>query len=102
VSVEERWCRGMYITCEEYYTKYLGDWCDNKCDECFAEKTIYINNRDLYLPSEFIAGTEIKVEKGTLWRELFRNDFDKHIVLKNQNGKSWYISYKLFNECFEE
>lgn len=92
----------MYITCEEYCTKYLGDNCDNKCDECFAEKTIYINNRDLYLPSEFIAGTEIKVEKGTLWRELFRNDFDKHIVLKNQNGKSWYISYKLFNECFEE
>lgn len=93
----------MYISCEDYYSKYLGDTCDNKCDECFAGKTIYINNRDLYLPpKDFIAGTEVKVAKGTWWRELFRNDFNKYICLENIYGDGWYISYKLFDECFEE
>jgi hypothetical protein len=90
----------LYITCEEYYTRHLGDTCNNKCEECFAEKTLYINNQDLYLLDDW--GNEVKVEKGTLWRELFRNDFAKHIVLENKNGKSWYISYKMFDECFEE
>ena len=89
----------MDISCREYYEKYLGDECNNKCDECWADKTIYINTKDLKLPGEMAIQTVV-VEKGTWWRELFRNK--THIVLKNTKGQSWYISWEKFNKYFEE
>ena len=89
----------MFIRCDEYYEKYLGDSCDNKCDECFAETTIYINKRDLYLEGETML-SEVKVKKGTWWRELFRNN--THIVLETRDGKSWYISHDIFKKHFKE
>ena len=89
----------MKISCEEYYEKHLGDSCDNKCDKCFADKTIYINNQDLMLSGESIIH-EVIVKKGTWWRELFRNR--EHIVLENIEGKSWYFSWDWFNKYFHE
>ena len=89
----------MKISCSEYYEKYLGDCCNNRCYECFAEKTIYVNTQDLYLSGETIVH-RVKVKKGTWWRELFRNK--THIVLENLEGNSWYISWYMFDKYFKE
>ena len=54
----------MYITCEEYYEKYLGDNCDNKCHECPGNREIYICKEN------FNAGTELTpciIKKGSWW-----------------------------------
>ena len=89
----------MYIPCDEYYEKYLGDSCDNRCDKCFAGKTIYINKEDLDLSGEMII-QNVTVEKGTLWVELFRNK--THVILKSINGDAWYLSHEMFNKYFTE
>lgn len=89
----------LYIPCDEYYEKYLGDNCDRDCHNCFAEKTIYTNKKDLDLSGEIII-QNVTVEKGTQWVELFRNK--THIILKNINGDAWYISHEMFNKYFVE
>lgn len=88
----------MYISCEEYYTKHLGDWCNNKCDKCFAEKDLYINTKELTLFGRNLK--KFTIPKGTLWREV--KWLEDKIYLINEKGKVWYFSLEEFKKCFEK
>lgn len=87
----------MTISCEEYYEKYLGDSCNNKCENCFAEKEIYIVKEEFEVCGESVIH-KVNIPKGSWWWIMFENT--THVCLTQGDGKELRIIKEMFDKYF--
>lgn len=88
----------MWMSCETYYEKYLGDWCSNNCEKCFGDKEIYICKKDFTVSGKTILD-RIKIEEGE-WFWIHSNTKDR-VVLANGSKHFLHLSRKTFEKYFE-
>ena len=86
-----------YVPCEWYYENILGDSCNNKCDECFGDKDIYV------CKSSFeVAGDKLEmilIEEDSWWELKFTNN--DHVLLYDTNDYELRLKRDLFDSHFE-
>ena len=61
-----------YVPCEWYYENILGDSCNNKCDECFGDKNIYICKSSFETTGDM--SEMVVIEEGSWWELIFINN----------------------------
>ena len=88
----------MYITCEEYYENYLGDWCNNKCEDCFADKEIYICKENFEVTGNTLLD-KVVIEKGSWWWKVYENK--THVALTCDGKHRLHIIREIFEKHFE-
>lgn len=89
----------MYIPCEIYYEKYLGDWCDNNCEHCFGDKEVYKCIQDFEVCGESIIH-KVRINKGQwFWIHTENNT---HVGLRDYSDKELWISKELFKKYFTD
>lgn len=87
----------MHIPCEIYYEKYLGDCCNNDCDNCFGDKDVYECTEDFEVTGETILD-KAKIEKGDWFWAHFIND--DHVLLRNGTDHWLRLQRKYFDKYF--
>ncbi len=86
-----------YISCEEYYENYLGDWCNNKCEKCFGDKEVYECIETFEICGKTVLD-KITIEK----REWYWIEYENDTIVTLCNGSSTlYLSKELFKKYFE-
>ena len=72
----------FYLSCEEYYTDYLGDNCNNQCEECCGNKEIYVVKKDFEVATYSVLQKDI-IKKGS-----------SAILVTNKNKEAMVLPYK--------
>lgn len=85
----------FYLSCEEYYTNYLGDNCNNKCEECCGNKEIYVVKKDFEIPTYSVLQKDV-IKKGSWYWIKHENPKNGDKLLIGQDGTRLHIT----NECF--
>ena len=52
------------VPCEWYYENILGGSCNNKCNECFGDKDIYICKSSFEVPGDMLQMDVIEKIRG--------------------------------------
>jgi len=71
------------VPCEWYYENILGGSCNNKCNECFGDKDIYICKSSFEVPGDMLQMDVI--EKNSWWELIFINN--DHVLLGADNRR---------------
>ena len=71
------------VPCEWYYENILGSSCDNKCNECFGDKDIYICKSSFEVTGDMLE--IIVIEKNSWWELIFINN--DHVLLGADNRR---------------
>lgn len=86
-----------YVPCEWYYENILGDSCNNKCNECFGDKDIYICKSSFevigYMLETFL------IEEDSWWELKFINN--DHVLLCGTNHLELSLKRDEFYSYFE-
>lgn len=86
-----------YVPCEWYYENILGESCNNKCDECFGDKDIYICKSSFEVTGDMLK--MVLIEKNSWWELKFINN--DHVLLLGSNDYELWLKRDLFNLHFE-
>ena len=86
-----------YISCEDYYENYLGDWCNNKCEECFGDKEIYKCIETFEVCGKTLLD-KVTIEKGEEY--WIRYETNTHIGLYRGDDHILHIIKELFEKYF--
>lgn len=86
-----------YVPCEWYYENILGDKCNNKCDECFGDKDIYICKLSFEVTGYMLE--LILIEKNSWWELKFINN--DHVLLRGTNHLELSLKRDDFDSHFE-
>ena len=87
----------MIISCEDYYENYLGDWCNNKCDKCFADKELYVVQETFEVCGDTLLD-KVAIEKGSWFWIKSKNN--THVILDNGGDRLLYLVHDLFEKYF--
>lgn len=90
----------FYMDCEEYYTDYLGDNCDKRCEECCGKKEIYVAKEDFEVMGESILHT-VLIEKGSWYWIKHDNPKDGRKLLVGRDGSRLHMTKEMFEKRFE-
>ena len=88
----------MYLSCEEYYEKYLGDNCNNNCEYCYGRKEIYICKKEFEVCGESVIH-KIKIEKDDWYWILSENE--KRVTLICDDKNRLVLTRELFEKYFK-
>ena len=83
----------------DYYEKYLGDNCDNKCDKCFADKDIYVVQEDFEVIGESVIH-KVQIKKDSWYWIRYRNP--THVCLTQGTDRDLLITHELFERYFRQ
>lgn len=86
-----------YVSCTWYYEHMLGDNCNNKCEECFGDRDIYICKKDFEVVGDLLE--IITIKKDSWWELKFLNH--DHALLSDLTGRDLYIKRNIFDMDFE-
>lgn len=86
-----------YVPCEWYYENILGDSCNNKCNECFGNKDIYICKLSFEVTGDMLE--MVTIEKNSWWELIFIND--DHVLLGGTNNYRLRLKRDFFDSNFE-
>ena len=86
-----------FVPCEWFYEYMLGDYCNNKCNECFGDKDVRICKEDFEVTGEMLE--RITIKKGSWWSLIFIND--DHVLLDGLDGYQLILKRYLFDLYFE-
>jgi len=86
-----------YVPCEWYYENILGDSCNNKCDECFGDKNIYVCKSSFEVTGDMLA--TVVIEKDSWWELKFINN--DHVLLCGADNHELRLKRDFFDSNFE-
>lgn len=86
-----------YVPCEWYYENILGDSCNNKCDECFGGKDIYICKSSFKVTGDMLE--TVVIEKNSWWELKFINN--DHVLLYGTDNYELRLKRDLFDSKFD-
>lgn len=86
-----------YVTCEWYYEHVLGDSCDNRCDECFGDKDIYVCKSSFEVVVDTLE--KVAIKRGSRRELKFINN--DHVLLYGTNNHELRLKRDLFDSNFK-
>ena len=86
-----------YVHCEWYYEHILGDTCNNKCNECFGDKDIYVCKSSFEVTGDKLE--MVLIEEDSWWHLGFINN--EHVLLYDTNNYELRLKRDLFDSHFE-
>lgn len=89
----------MFIPCEIYYEKYLGDICNKDCERCFGEKEVYECTQDFEVSGASIID-KVKIRKGEWFWIGYKNK--THVSLRCGNDHELILSKDMINKYFTD
>lgn len=86
-----------YVPCEWYYENILGDSCNNKCDECFGDKNIYVCKSSFEVAGDMLK--MVLIEEDSWWELKFIND--DHVLLFGTDNNELRLKRDFFDSHFK-
>ena len=86
-----------YVPCEWYYENILGDSCNNKCDECFGDKNIYVCKSSFEVTGDMLK--IVLIEEDSWWELKFIND--DHVLLFDTDNNELRLKRDFFDSHFK-
>lgn len=89
----------MWMPCVRWYEEYLGDSCNNDCENCYGDKMHVFAKDDFSITGEMLS--EVKIKKGErFW--IYSETIDRVLLKGNDPSKDHFYHFQkdFFKEHF--